>query len=1247
MLLLPQRSWRSWKSARGVALLAVLALATGIGSTTAIYTVIDGVLLHPLPYAHGERFVTLFGARLNEPGIRSLSMPDLLAYENGTHSFDVFGAYTPVDFNLTGSGQPQLLRGIEVSPALAGNLGVSPLVGRWFTDSGDAAAEHGNPYLAVISEGLWRQLGASAGILGQTLTLNSHPYTVVGVMPPWFRFPAGGPTGENVRNDVWVPLNPQGLQLTRADSFYFCYARLKPGVSLAQADADVKRVAMNLVRDFPAEHHAYTAVLRSVRESITREIRPTLLLLLGAAAALLLITCANVAGLLLARSVARARETAVRVALGAGRGQLALQYFVEGLMLSLAGAAGGILLSFLLVRVVLSLAADQIPRADEITVDWTVLAFALAAAVLASLLFSAAPLWQAIRTHPNEVLTDGVRASAGVRARGLSRSLVIAEIALAFTLLALGALLIAQVAGLSRVQTGFNPDHLLTFRLNAPESASQNLAGYQARLVLALNRTPGVTSAAFANQIPLTGCCYTADVFPEAGTARPANVDSPSLMIVSKGYFRTMQIPILEGRVFDERDVSDTSLVAVIDQSLARHYWPGRDAVGAYARFLTADGIRFQVIGIAGAVKNKSLQDAPTPEIFLSSLVTSLHQMQFVVRSPMPPRALINQVRAAVQGVNPQQPIYETKMMADVVVDSIAQQRLQSFMVSFFAAAALLMVTLGVYGVVAYAVRQRTVELGTRMAIGATSQDLFRLVIGDGLKMAGYGVLAGSMVVAVAAVVLRATVFGVHLDDPRPFLIAIAGITGLTALASAFPAWRATMIPPMAAIRNDAGSIWESTRRGLQQLAGQVTGFVSAEDERAAESESELMAGIAEVGRHSGSFTEAVDAALHRVRERIGADSMTLFVQKAPAQPYRQGDRALPSDALLVGRLRHYAGALSVRPSDLDATEAWARENAPGRLQEVATLREINAAMAVRVAVKDEITGLLFAGAPAGRAEYSPFEKRLLRAVAAQFAMMLEISTLTERISEQDRLRRELALAGEVQRRLFPERMPTTANLTFAGVCIPARGVGGDYYDFIDLGNRSIGVALADVAGKGIAAALVMSVVQASLRSLTRGNGTPLIEIAATMNGLLHRSTGANSYATFFYAEVNEEHRELRYVNAGHNPPYLLRAADPAAPLEELTAGGTIIGMFAQSTYEEGVVHLHPGDLLIAFTDGVPEALDPKEEEFGEERLKETLRAAAHLPVDEMAARIVSELKQWISDAAQYDDMTFILMKVN
>ena len=301
-------------------------------------------------------------------------------------------------------------------------------------------------------------------------------------------------------------------------------------------------------------------------------------------------------------------------------------------------------------------------------------------------------------------------------------------------------------------------------------------------------------------------------------------------------------------------------------------------------------------------------------------------------------------------------------------------------------------------------------------------------------------------------------------------------------------------------------------------------------------------------------------------------------------------------------------------------------------------------ALAAAVADKSQTVGLLLLGPPVNRPPYSSQERSVLRSVGAQLALLLENSRLTDRIVEQERLRRELLLATEVQKRLFPDKLPETAAVHCAGLCIPARGVGGDYYDFLDLGRGQIGIAVADVAGKGIAAALVMSVVQASLRSLADTGGPSLADLATKMNRLLHRSTGTNSYATFFYAQFDEENRQLRYVNAGHNPPFLLRSGGDS--IEELSAGGTIIGMFPVARYEEAVVDLHPGDVLLAFTDGVSEAHDPKEDEFGEDRLKDLLRRSAHLPVREMSSKILDELKVWMADAEQFDDLTFLVIKV-
>jgi sigma-B regulation protein RsbU (phosphoserine phosphatase) len=355
----------------------------------------------------------------------------------------------------------------------------------------------------------------------------------------------------------------------------------------------------------------------------------------------------------------------------------------------------------------------------------------------------------------------------------------------------------------------------------------------------------------------------------------------------------------------------------------------------------------------------------------------------------------------------------------------------------------------------------------------------------------------------------------------------------------------------------------------------------------------------------------------------------------------------VPATGLLIGRLKSFPFPLPLTSGDFDTLSRWAAAENPVHTDEIECLRENSTALAVPLLAKNEIAGILLLGPADGRTRYSAGEKSVLRNCAALFALMLENARLTDRMVEQEKLRRDVQLAVEVQKRLFPDKPPLSAAITLAGMSIPARSVGGDYYDFLDLGDQKIGIALADVAGKGIAAALVMSVVQASLRILASEPNIGLAELAAKMNRYLHRSTGTNSYATFFYAQIDAGARQLRYVNAGHNPPYLLRYAAVSESIEELPAGGTVIGLFPQMSYEEATIDLNTGDVLIAFTDGVPEALNPRDEEFGEDRIRSLLGKFGHLHVDELAAHIAGELKTWIADAAQYDDLTFVLMKVS
>lgn len=1202
------RAWRSWKSAKGVALLAVVALAVGIGSTTAIYTVVHTVLLKPLPYRDGERFVALYAASFAEPGVASLNYPDVVEFSRRTHSFDVFGWFRNNQFNLTSPGRPEHINGIQVTAGLANSLGVNPKAGRWFRD-GDGYS------VAVISSGL----AARVGGVGQTLTLDRRQYMVVGVMPPWFRLPVGGP-GVLTGNDIWLPLDPHAAAQDPLSGIYFIYARRKPGVTFAAAQADAKAAAAQIARQNPAGHPAYTAELDDLREIVTREIRPTLLLLFGAAGLLLLITCANVAGLLVARSVARSRDTAVQVALGATPLQLAREYFAEGLLLSVAGAAAGIFLSFALVRLVVALAAQFIPRADEIRVDGAVLLFALGAACLASVIFSLAPLWQAVRTQPNEALTEGTRSSEGLRGRRLSQTLVIVEIAVAFTLLAASAVLIAQLNNLRRVQPGFDPDHLLTFQLDVPEAqygtAAQTLA-YQRRLLPTLQAIPGVENAALVNHVPVAGCCFVTKLYPEGRTIDPKAVQSISFLVADPGYWRTMRIPLLEGRLLNEHDTHENPVMVVISKAAAKYYWPRGSAVGAYARMGGANGDRLQIVGVVADTRNQGLAKPPKPEMYISNALFAVQRMHFMVRSARPESSLVPELRRAVESVDAAQPIHDVQSMRDVIGGSLSLERISSLLTGFFALAALLMATLGVYGVVAYSVRHRTVEIGTRMALGAVRGDVLGLVVGGGLKMAVYGMVLGGVAAAGATWLLLHS-YRIESVDPLSFVYSTVLVAGLVALASFIPAWRATLLSPMVAIRNEPGSMWQSATRQRPVSEGRPL------------DEGMVMAEFTEAARRAESFPEAIRIALATLRETLDARSAELLENTA--------------NSFLLSRLKYYTSAVTFTAEDFKAWREWAAEHKPDQLAEIEELEQTGARLAVALRSKNEISGALLVGEPVGREEYGAQEKRVLRSCAAQFALLLENARLTERVVEQEKLRRDVALAAEVQRRLLPEKPPETSLGGLAAVSLPARTVGGDYYDFFEAGDRRIGIALADIAGKGVAAALVMSVVQASLRIIAAEGNISLPELAARMNRFLYRSTGSNSYATFFYAQIDEQTRELRYVNAGHNPPYLLRLA---AGIEELATGGTVIGMFPQASYEEAKIELQAGDVLAVFTDGVTEALSPGEEEFGEERLKELLRRVAHLPVEEMSARISGELRDWIGSAAQYDDLTFIVMKVN
>jgi predicted permease len=1220
--------------------------------------------------------VSVYGTTTTAPNtFIAMSVPELREYQQQTTSFDAFGWFRSGQYHLTAPVEPRFVLGTAVTAALARELG-PPLLGQWFADDTSA----------VISSTLWRRLGGRRDIVGSAITLDERRYTVTGVMPLAFQMPVAG-----FDTEVWIPLGPSPNDENRGSRSNFVYARRKPGVSLEQAQADVRRVAAIVAATEPKWYPLYTAGAADLRLQVNPGLRSTLLILLGGAALLLLIACANVATLLLARAVVRARETAIRVALGASRRQLALRYFAEGALVSVAGAAAGVGLSVILVRYILAAAAAFVPRVDSIGIDWKVLGFSVAVAIATGVLAGLAPLWQAMRTAPNAVLSEGVRASAGAPARRLSKALVVAEIALAFTLMTTSAILIVHLRNLSRVSLGLDPADVVTFQLTLPRRAgvpnerrAEQRNTEQAALMGALRQIPGVTGVAFASQLSAVGCGGGAN-FSVDGRPTDAPAERACLVLTTPEFFPTMRIPLREGRWLNEADnlprrdktspgdERDYAVPVMINQAAARAFWPGRSAIGALARFSGPKGSWLEVVGVVGDVRNNGRNRPAMSEIYLLAPLLGVDTMNVVVRSDLPADQLMANIRRTVRQADPTAAMGDIRTMNDALGDALQLERLSSLVMMFFGVAALLMATLGIYGVVSYFVRQRTVELGTRMALGAVNRDLVALVLGGGLKLSLAGVAVGSIAL-VGGVWLLVRYLEVANFGWLPFAASTALVAFVATGAAAVPAWRTTLISPMAAMREQPPSVWQWARQRMERsFRGVREAVVGADDGESEVSAADVLTAFVDAARSADSYSGALRAVLTSVCDELKVESAALLQRREGSTPEERrqgvpGDReyrclvaagrleaaapVVTGDGFLITRLRAYPRPLPFAPNELPALAEWAAAHRPERLDEIHALAAAGVRMAVPLRTRSETLGVLLLGEKAKGDSFSAQEKQVLRACADQFALMIENARLTDRVVEQETLRRDIALASDVQRRLLPDAPPRDEWADFAAISVPARRIGGDYYDFVELPDKEIGIALADVSGKGVAAALIMSVVQASLRIIASEGDVSPPRLVARMNQFVHRSTPSSKYATFFYAQLDQQRRQLRYVNAGHNAPYLLRAsrrstADLASPeIEELSVGGTVVGMFPDMDYQEATVELCPGDVLLAFTDGVPEAHNPEDEEFGEERLQQLLRQTAHLPADEISARISAGMKDWIRDAEQYDDLTFIVMKV-
>ena len=796
----------------GFTLVVVLTLALGIGANTAIFSAVNAILLRPLGYADPGRLVTIEHLYPSLGGMKApVSVPGFRDYQARGRSFESMAVESGWAANLTGVGEPVRLQGARVTGRYFQTLGVPALVGRGLLPGEDSA---GREHVVVLSQGLWQRLfGESPGVVGRSLSLNGESYQVVGVMPREFR------DVFNRTVELWAPLvfRPEEFgDERRTNEWLNLTARLRPGVPVAQATAEMRTMAEQLKRQYPDDYpQDWSLVTTPLAQRTVGNVRPALLVLLGAVGFVLLIACANVANLLLARAAARAKEIAVRTALGASRDRLVRQLLTESLLLALAGGGLGLFLAFWGVRSVIALNPANLPRAEEIGIDAPVMAFTLFVSLLTGLLFGLAPAVHASTADLHGMLKEGGRGSAGDRGgQGLRRMLVVAEVALALTLLTGAGLLVKSFARLEGVDPGFDPDRLLTFNLALPParypSDTQRVAFFD-QVLPAIAAVPGVRAAGATSVMPFGGNWSTAS-FEIEGYQPPPKQPGPwgDVRIVSPGFLETLRAPLRRGRPLSPEDRAGTPKVAVIDEEFVRRYWPTDDPIGKRFTFGPPPGAAdtsarewITVVGVVGHTKHEGLDAENRLQLYLPYAQRPPPALAFAVRTAGDPAQYVNQMRRAVQSVDPDQPISGVRTMDELIAQSVGQRRLSMLLLSLFSGIALVLASVGIYGLMSYSVTQRSRELGVRIALGAGRSDVLRLVLRQGMSLALLGIVIGVGAAFALTRLIASQLYGVGATDPATFL-GVALLLAATALAAnLLPALRAMRVDPAVVLREE------------------------------------------------------------------------------------------------------------------------------------------------------------------------------------------------------------------------------------------------------------------------------------------------------------------------------------------------------------------------------------------------------------------------------------------------------------
>ena len=779
----------------GFTVVAIVTLALGIGATTAMFSVINGVMLRPMPYLEPERLVNVFEI-LPRFGRFSVAPATFLDLRKHNTQFEHLVAYNNVGATLTDAGGAERLSCAAVSWNAFDALGVKPALGRGFVAEEDVP---GKNKVVVVSHGMWqRRLSADANVLGRSIRLNGEPNAVVGVMPEEFFFPSR-------QTECWMPMAINPADPPRGAHFLAVVGRLKASSSIEQAGVEMKTIAERLAKEYPQSANESAGVI-ALHDDVVGDSRSALLTLMFAVGVVVLIACANVANLLLVRGAVRAREIAIRTALGAARRRLVLQMLAESLVLSLAGGAVGLLLAYGAITPIRTLSAGSIPRVNDISIDTTVLLFVTGTSILTGLLFGLAPAWHAARLGLSGVLKEGSRAST-TNATGWVRSgLLVLEVALSLVLLVGAALLLRSFARVTSIDPGFRVDNVLTFRVALPNATYQGRekrVAFFDNLLARLDEHPQITAAGMTQTLPMRGDYYLSVDIQGRPPLKPGEGLSASYRVISPDYFKSLGISLLRGRTFTPRDTDKAPMVAVVDETFVERNFPGEDPIGRGIDIGNGTDGFFEIVGVVGRVRHDGLARTPTATMYVPFGQDPFGGMVVTVRTEGDPVQLAPAVRQILREIDPALPAFAITPLAEVVSDSVAQRRFSMLLLAVFAVVALFLAAIGLYGVVAYAVSQRTQEIGVRIAIGAQRGDVLGLIVGGGMKLAAIGVAIGLAGALALSGMVRAMLFELTPMDPASYAGTALVLLIVAAFACYVPARRATRVDPIVALRNE------------------------------------------------------------------------------------------------------------------------------------------------------------------------------------------------------------------------------------------------------------------------------------------------------------------------------------------------------------------------------------------------------------------------------------------------------------